>query len=82
MEIFNNQTKVVRDDLKKTIQPHSRVAIAAACFSIYAYQELKKELEACDICHADVFKKAGFRRESGGSHSPAESAQAVFPFDL
>lgn len=48
MEIFNNQTKVVRDDLKKTIQPHSRVAIAAACFSIYAYQELKKELESCD----------------------------------
>ena len=48
MEIFNNQTHVVRDDLKKTIQPHSRVAIAAACFSIYAYQELKKELESCD----------------------------------
>ena len=48
MEIFNNQTRVVRDDLKKTIQPHSRVAIAAACFSIYAYQELKKELESCD----------------------------------
>lgn len=48
MEIFNNQTRVVRDDLKKTIQPHSRVAIAAACFSIYAYQELKQELEACE----------------------------------
>ena len=48
MEIFNNTTKVVRDDLEKVITPGSRIAIAAACFSIYAYQELKDQLEACD----------------------------------
>lgn len=48
MEIFNNTTKVVRDDLEKTIQPGSRVSIAAACFSIYAYQELKAQLESCE----------------------------------
>ena len=48
MEIFNNTTKVVRDDLEKTIQPGSRVSIAAACFSIYAYQELKEQLESCE----------------------------------
>ena len=48
MEIFNNTTKVVRDDLKKIIQPGSRISIAAACFSIYAYQELKAQLEACE----------------------------------
>ena len=40
MEIFNNTTKVVRDDLEKVITPGSRISIAAACFSIYAYQEL------------------------------------------
>lgn len=45
MEIFNNTTKVVKDDLIKTIKPGSRVSIAAACFSIYAFQELKKQLE-------------------------------------
>ena len=44
MKIFNNTTKVVKDDLQKTIQPGSRISIAAACFSIYAYQELKKQL--------------------------------------
>ncbi len=48
MEIFNNTTKVVKDDLIKLIQSGSRVSIAAACFSIYAYQELKKQLESCE----------------------------------
>ena len=48
MEIFNNTTKVVKDDLEKTIQSGSRISIAAACFSIYAYQELKTQLESCE----------------------------------
>lgn len=48
MEIFNNTTKVVKDDLVKTIKRGDRISIAAACFSIYAYQELKKQLESCE----------------------------------
>ncbi len=48
MEIFNNTTKVIKDDLKNKIEPGSRISIAAACFSIYAYQELKAQLESCD----------------------------------
>ena len=48
VEIFNNTTKVVRDDLEKRITQGSRVSIAAACFSIYAYQELKEQLESCE----------------------------------
>ena len=48
MEFFNNTTKVVKDDLEKTIKAGSRVSIAAACFSIYAYQELKSQLESCE----------------------------------
>ena len=48
MEIFNNTTKVVKDDLVKTIKRGDRISIAAACFSIYAYQELKKQLEYCE----------------------------------
>lgn len=48
MEIFNNTTKVVKDDLENKIQSGSRISIAAACFSIYAYQELKTQLESCD----------------------------------
>ena len=48
MEIFDNKVKVVRDDLIHTIRSGSRISIAAACFSIYAFQELKKQLESCD----------------------------------
>ncbi len=48
MDVFNNTTKVVKDDLTKKITPGSRVSIAAACFSIYAYQELKLQLENCE----------------------------------
>ena len=50
MEVFDNVSKIVRDDLVETIKPHSRISIAAACFSIYAYQELKKQLSSVDEC--------------------------------
>ena len=36
---------IVKNDLQDSIQPGSKLSIAAACFSIYAYQELKKQLE-------------------------------------
>ena len=48
MEVFNNTTKVVADDLAEKIIPKSRISIAAACFSIYAYKELKEQLESCE----------------------------------
>ena len=44
MEIFDNITKVVRDDLKEKIQPKSKVSVAAVCFSMYAYKELKSRI--------------------------------------
>lgn len=45
MKIFNNISDIVRDDMVKTISVSDRVSIAAACFSIYAYKELKEQLE-------------------------------------
>ncbi len=47
MQIFNNTTTIVKDDIEKAITKGSRVSIAAACFSIYAYRELKSQLESC-----------------------------------
>ena len=44
MELINNTTKTLRDDLASEIKAGSRLSIAAAYFSIYAFQELKKEL--------------------------------------
>lgn len=48
VEIFNNTTKVVREDLVKEIIPGSQISIAAAYFSIFAYQELKKQLDGVE----------------------------------
>ena len=48
MKIFDNVTDIVRDDLAKTIRRGSKVSIAAACFSMYAYNVLKKQLESVD----------------------------------
>ena len=45
MDILNNVDKTLRDNLKETIKKDSKVSIAAAYFSIYAYEELKTELE-------------------------------------
>lgn len=48
MELINNTTKTLRDDLAIEIKQGSRLSVAAACFSIYAFQELKKELQGID----------------------------------
>ena len=48
MKFFDNVTNIVRDDMAETITRGSRVSIAAACFSMYAYNELKKQLESVD----------------------------------
>ena len=45
MELINNINKTLRDDLMQQIKLSSRLSIAASCFSIYAYQELKEKLK-------------------------------------
>lgn len=44
MELINNTTKTLKDDLSVEIKQGSKLSIAAACFSIYAFQELKERL--------------------------------------
>ncbi len=45
MELINNVNKTLRDDIAAQIQSGSRLSIAASCFSIYAFQELKAALK-------------------------------------
>lgn len=42
MDIINNVQNLLGDDLKNTIEKGSKISIAASCFSIYAYEALKK----------------------------------------
>ncbi len=47
-KLINNITERVVDDLRQRLSAHSRISIAAASFSIYAYEALKAELEQID----------------------------------
>ena len=44
MEMIDNINRLLGDDLKATVTPGARLKIAASCFSIYAFEALKKEL--------------------------------------
>ena len=48
MKLIDNLSEKLVDDLRVTMQRDSRVSIAAACFSVYAYEELKAQLENID----------------------------------
>lgn len=48
IEIIDNVSKTLKDDLSVEIKQGSKLSIAAACFSIYAFQELKDELKDID----------------------------------
>ena len=45
MELIDNINSLLGDDLKQTIKPGARLKIAASCFSMYAFEALKAELE-------------------------------------
>ena len=59
---FDNLSSKVVDDLKITLRGSSKVSIAAASFSIYAYEALKEELEAIDELRF-IFTSPTFHKE-------------------
>lgn len=62
MQIFDNISNTVKDDLSKTINKDSRLSIASACFSIYAFEELKEQLQ--DISELNfIFTSPTFVKE-------------------
>ena len=74
MKTFDNITNIVKDDLQKSILPNSRLSIAAACFSIYAYEELKKQLEQIDELRF-IFTSPTFIKEK----APKEHREFYIP---
>ena len=62
VKIFDNINDIVRDDMISTINKRSKISIAAACFSIYAYKELKEQLEEIDECRF-IFTAPTFIKE-------------------
>lgn len=48
MEVLDNISRLMGDDLKGTVRPGAKVRIAASSFSIYAFEALKQELEGVE----------------------------------
>lgn len=48
MELIDNISRLLGDDLKQTLRSGARLKIAASCFSMYAFEALKAELEKID----------------------------------
>ena len=48
MERIDNINRLLGDDLKQALKPDARLKVAASCFSMYAFEALKAELEQVD----------------------------------
>ena len=48
MKLIDNINELLGDDLRRSITPGTKLKIAASCFSIYAYAELKEQLESIE----------------------------------
>lgn len=71
MKVIDNINSLLRDELIESIKKGSKVSIAATCFSMYAYKELKKQLESIDelrfIFTSPTFVKNGALYDNGFS---------------
>jgi hypothetical protein len=80
--VFDNVSKIVKDDLAVEIKRNSRVSIAAACFSIYAYKELRAQLEGVDelrfIFTSQAFTPEKARKEKREFYIPASPVSVAF----
>jgi len=78
-KFFNNINDRVIDDLKVTMTRGRKVNIAAASFSIYAYQALKKELESIEelnfLFTGEAFTDDKAPREAREFYIPRLSAE-------
>ncbi len=45
---FDNRTSIVYDDMVARLKASDKVAVAAAYFSMYGFEELRSQLEACE----------------------------------
>lgn len=74
MENIDNINYTLAEDLRKTVTKGSKVSIASACFSIYAFEELKKELKGIDSLRF-IFTSPTFIEEK----APREKKEFYIP---
>lgn len=63
MKVIDNISTLLKDELIENIKKGSKMTIAASCFSMYAYKELKKQLDSIDELRF-LFTSPTFVKES------------------
>ena len=63
MKVIDNISTLLKDELIENIKKGSKMTIAASCFSMYAYKELKKQLDNIDELRF-IFTSPTFVKES------------------
>ena len=63
MKVIDNINTLLKDELIDSIKSGSKLTIAASCFSMYAYKELKKQLDSIDELRF-IFTSPTFVKES------------------
>ena len=73
-DFFDNRARIVKDDLVANVEHGDRVSVAASIFSMYAYQELKDQLEDLDefrfIFTSQTFTKQRLPKEKREFYIP------------
>ena len=78
MQILDNINNLWGDDLKRTLTPGTKLKIAASCFSIYAFEALKKELEKIDSLEF-IFTASAFVPSKVTDKAPKERKEFHIP---
>ena len=73
-DFFDNRSRIVKDELVKTIEAGDKVSVAASVFSMYAYQELKGQLEDLDEFRF-IFTSQAFTKQ----RAPKEKREFYIP---
>ena len=76
---FDNRTRILKDDLTQVVKSGDRISVAAAVFSMYAFDELRDQLESLDefrfIYTQPTFAKERAKKEQREFYIPRQSRE-------
>ncbi|MBR1431832.1 helicase-related protein [Ruminococcus sp.] len=80
MKVIDNINILLKDELVNSIKKGSKMAIAASCFSMYAYKELKKQFDSIDelrfIFTSPTFVKETSKKEKREFYIPRKDRES------
>ena len=80
MKVIDNISTLLKDELIESIRKGSKITIAASCFSMCAYKELKKQLDSIEelrfIFTSPTFVKESTKKEKREFYIPRKNRES------